>query len=201
MKWIVLSISSTAVIFTAIFILILNQSDKPDSPNPDAHTLNSNALPLSDWVGKKAPPFSLKSYDGETYSLEDFIGKKVILFFNEGIMCYPACWNQMAALGEDLRLNTEQIKTISIVPDQAQEWIEATGQVPKLKSELILLDSTKTVSSTYNMLNQPSSMHRGSMPGHSYLILDENGVIRFTYDDPKMAIRNDLLFSEIEKLK
>jgi len=44
-------------------------------------------------VGEPAPDFTLTSIDGETVRLSDYRGKNVVLFFNEGSMCYPVCWN------------------------------------------------------------------------------------------------------------
>ena len=127
-------------------------------------------------------------------------GKKVVLFFNEGIMCYPACWNQMAALGSDPKLNSDQVVSASIVNDQAEQWVQAIKKMPELGKGLILLDTDKKVVNMYDMLNLPSSMHKGGMPGHTYLILDEQGIVRYTLDDPAMAIQNETLISELAKL-
>ncbi|OGL24913.1 hypothetical protein A2884_02165 [Candidatus Saccharibacteria bacterium RIFCSPHIGHO2_01_FULL_48_12] len=155
---------------------------------------------LSEMVGKPAPDFSLVSYDKKIFDLSQQQGKKVILFFNEGIMCYPACWNQMAALGTDSRLNNEGVISASVVVDGAKEWDRAIQQMPELGKGRVLLDSTKEVSRQYGMLSLESSMHKGSMPGHTYLIIDERGVVRYTLDDPKMSIQNDTLAEELTKL-
>src|SRR3990167_6342502 len=52
-------------------------------------------------IGQKAPDFEVESIDGEKVKLSDYLGKNIVLFFNEGAMCYPACWNQIAELGND----------------------------------------------------------------------------------------------------
>lgn len=156
--------------------------------------------PLAAMVGQPAPDFSLTSYDGKLFSLSQQRGKKVVLFFNEGIMCYPACWNQMAAMGSDPKLNSDQVVSASIVNDQAEEWMQAVKKMPELGKGMILLDTDKKISQMYDMLNLPSSMHKGSMPGHTYLILDEQGIVRYTLDDPAMAIQNETLISELAKL-
>ena len=41
-------------------------------------------------------------------------------------------------------------------------------------------------------------MHKGTYPGHTYILIDKQGIIRFTYDDPTMAIQNDLIYSKIK---
>lgn len=149
--------------------------------------------------GKPAPDFSLSTHDGRTVKLSDLKGKKVVLFFNEGLICYPACWNQIAALGTDARLNNDQITTASIVINTQDEWKTAVAKMPDLGKETLLLDSDKTVSNQYGVLNLTSSMHKGELAGHTYVILDQNGVVRYTNDDPKMAINNDALVTELGK--
>lgn len=161
---------------------------------------NSVKDPLSAMLGQPAPDFSLTSYNGERFSLSQQRGKKVVLFFNEGIMCYPACWNQMAALGTDSKLNSDQIVSVSIVNDRAEQWSQAVKKMPELGKGMILLDTDKKVSNMYDMLYLPSSMHRGTMAGHTYLIIDEQGTVRYTLDDPKMGIQNDLLATELARL-
>ena len=156
--------------------------------------------PLDAMVGKLAPEFSLSSYDGKQFILSQQRGKKVILFFNEGIMCYPACWNQMAALGSDPKLNSDQVVSVSIVNDQAEEWMQAVEKMPELGKGTILLDTDKKISQMYDMLNLSSSMHKGGMPGHTYLILDEQGIVRYTLDDPQMGIQNEVLVTELTKI-
>jgi peroxiredoxin len=150
-------------------------------------------------VGKPAPDFTLSSYDGKQMSLNSLKGKKVVLFFNEGLICYPACWNQIAALGSDARLNTGQIVTASVVVNSDQEWKTAVAKMPELGKETMLLDTDKVVSNQYGVLELPSSMHKGLLPGHTYIILDKTGVVRWTSDDPKMAVNNDELIRQLEK--
>ncbi|HLG90768.1 MAG TPA: redoxin domain-containing protein [Candidatus Saccharimonadales bacterium] len=155
---------------------------------------------LSSMVGKPAPDFSLQNQKGETFRLSETRGKKTVLFFNEGIMCYPACWNQMAALGTDKELNNSDVFSVSIVVDPPQHWGKAFQQMPDLAKGNVLFDTDKSVSEQYGMLSLESSMHRGSMPGHTYLVIDQEGLVRYVLDDPKMAIQNQTLISELEKI-
>ena len=115
-------------------------------------------------------------------------------------MCYPACWNQMAALGTDVQLNNSDVLSASIVVDSPQHWEKAFKQMPDLAKGTVLFDTEKSVSEQYGMLSLESSMHKGSTPGHTYLIVDQNGVVRYTLDDPKMSIQNNELVSELKKI-
>lgn len=161
----------------------------------------SNQPPaLNKMVGQPASDFNLMSYDGQPWQLSSQRGKKVVLFFSEGIMCYPACWNQMAALGTDKELNNKQVVSASIVTDTAEQWSQAVSKMPELGKGTILMDADKTVSRQYGMLTLGSSMHPGNTPGHTYLLLDEKGVVRWTLDDPAMGIHNAELIKQLAQI-
>ena len=61
-----------------------------------------------------------------------------------------------------------------------------------------LFDVGANVSGKLGVLTLPSSMHTGSLPGHTYIVLDKAGIVRYVKDDPNMAIANNLLISQIE---
>ena len=155
---------------------------------------------LNTLLGKEAPDFTLTSYDGKKFNLKEQRGKKVVLFFTEGAMCYPSCWNQIAAFGKDSTFNREDTMVLNIMVDTKNEWKKAVDKMPELGVSTVLLDLTKNVSREYGMLSLPSSMHKGQYPGHTYLILDRDGIVRFVKDDPQMAVRNDELKAELAKL-
>ena len=119
-------------------------------------------------------------------------------FFNEGIMCYPACWNQMAALPE---LDSSDTVALSVVIDQPSEWASAIRQMPQLASATVLFDTDKAVSNEYGMLTVNSSMHYGSYPGHTFVVIDKQGIVRWVYDDPAMGIDNEKIASELATLR
>ena len=179
---------------------VLNTS--PDSETKSTIDLGvQEKIDFVEAVGQKAPDFELESIDGITIRLSDYLGKNVVLFFNEGSMCYPACWNQIAELGNDSRFDTESIAAFSIVTDPKSQWLDIVSKSTNLAKSKILFDTTRSVSKAYDVLNLNSSMHPGSLPGHTYFIIDKEGIIRFTMDDPNMALANDKLIKEIEKLK
>ncbi|HEU0080595.1 MAG TPA: redoxin domain-containing protein [Candidatus Paceibacterota bacterium] len=161
----------------------------------------STASEIKDLVDKPAPDFSLADKDGNTLRLSELKGKTVVLFFNEGLMCYPSCWNQMVQLSSDPRLNSESVASYSIVVDSASNWGTAVAKMPKLAGAKVLFDTDKNVSSSLGMLATPSSMHKGAYPGHSYVVIDAAGVVRFVYDDPRMGINNDLISEKVDAIR
>lgn len=184
----------SVLIVSFIGLVVYNRLTGPKSEDTQAKG-NFGQL-----VGKSAPDFTLPSYNDTTVSLSSLRGKKVVLFFNEGIVCYPACWNQVAALGTDKELNNNRIATVSIVPDQRDMWVTAVKKQPDLGKETILLDTDLSASNSYGVLNLESSMHKAAKPGHTYVVLDQKGVVRYTYDDPTMGIQNDRIKKELGKI-
>ena len=125
-------------------------------------------------LGKSAPDFSLTDRDGNVYSLSSLKGKNILLFFSEGLICYPACWNEMIALGKDERFAAKNTEVLSVVVDAKESWAKAINDFPELKQAHILFDTDKRVSGAYGMLTAKSSMHTGSSPGHTYVLIDKD---------------------------
>lgn len=187
-------------ILTILVILMFGYASRFGEKTPKTNQTNPKSGNFSILVGKPSPDFSLKDRHGKVFKLSDQHGKKVVLFFNEGITCYPACWNQVAALGTDSKLNTDKVVTASIVIDQQEQWDKAIKQMPELDKGIILFDIDKSVSSLYGTLSLESSMHKGTIPGHTYVIVDENGMVSYTKDDPQMGVRNDELIKAVDKI-
>ena len=160
-----------------------------------------NSDQLNALIGKPMPAIQLTDKDGKAYTTADFKGKDTVLFFNEGLMCYPACWNQMAAFGSDQRFNSDQIQAISVVTDSAKDWQTAIAKMPQLAKAATMFDAGANASRQLGMLTTTSSMHRGSLPGHTYVLIDKEGIVRYVFDDPNMAIANDMLAAKIAELK
>ncbi len=187
---------AVAVVFILAMVVVVRM-DSGGTPQ----AAGGEVVAFDEMVGKPAPDFELPSYDGETYRLSELKGKNVVLFFNEGLMCYPSCWNQIAAFGNDPRFNNEDTVALNIVPDPKDGWGEAIEYMPELGNGTLLLDADKSVSTQYDTMNLPSSMHRGAMPGHTYMLIDKEGIVRFVYDDVQMGVQNDMLAEELAKLK
>ena len=182
-------------------LILFTSGDNPSETNGTISTDVKGKIYFKEAVGKKAPDFELESINGGTVKLSDYLGKNVVIFFNEGAMCYPACWDQIAQLGNDLRFDTESIAAFSIVVDTKNQWLDIVNKSSNLARSKILFDTSRSVSKAYDVLYLDSPMHPGALPGHTYFIIDKEGIIRFTLDDPNMALANDKLIKEIEKLK
>lgn len=182
-------------------LILFTGNKKPSETKSVINSGTEKKINFNEAVGQKAPDFELESINGATIKLSDYLGKNAVLFFNEGSMCYPACWDQIAELGNDSRFNNENTVAFSIVTDPRSQWLDIVSKSTNLTKSKILFDTSRSVSKMYNVLNLASSMHPGSLPGHTYFIIDKEGIIRFTMDDPNMALANDKLIKEIEKLK
>src|SRR3989344_67745 len=96
--------------------------------------------------------------------------------------------------------NPDQIQAISILADSAEDWQKAIAEMPKLAKARTLFDENAATSRRLGMLTTASSMHRGMLPGHTYVLLNKDGIVNYIFDDPNMAIANDMLLRKIEEL-
>lgn len=150
-------------------------------------------------IGKPMPDIRLSDMDGNAYPMEGLRGKNVVLFFNEGLMCYPACWNQMVSFGADARFNSADTAAISVVTDAPQDWRRAVAQVPDLAKAVILFDAGAATSRQLGILSMGSSMHPGQLPGHTYILIDKKGIVREIFDDQNMGDNSEAILRKIAK--
>src|SRR3990167_5703722 len=147
MKKQVILIIIAAILFAGAIVgasFLLAGKSQQESMDHGAH-IASDTEKLNSLVGKEAPDFTLTSYDGKKFNLKDQRGKKVVLFFTEGAMCYPSCWNQIAAFGKNEIFRKDDTVVFSIVVDTKNEWERAIKKMPELASATILHDTSKNV--------------------------------------------------------
>lgn len=167
------------------------------TPPSPADNIRFSAL-----MGQAAPDFSLESYNGERVSLSALKGKKVVLFFSEGAMCYPGCWDQVNAFAAGVKNFADKNAVVyTIIVDPKNDWKEAVDKEPKMASANVLMDTGGQISTKYGALTVTSSMHRGQFPGHTYVVIDEEGIVRYLFDDESMLVRNKDLLAELEKIE
>ncbi len=179
------------------------KAEQTEQDDPQDHHANAaqeiDTKDFSAMVGKPSPYFELKNRDGGVYSPKTLLGKNIVLFFNEGLMCYPACWNQITSLAGDGRFAESDTVVLSVVVDSPNEWQKAVEKMPELGKAVVVFDETKAASRDFAVLNLESSMHRGNLPGHTYVIIDSQGIVRYVLDDPNMANNNSVLMEQINK--
>ena len=149
--------------------------------------------------GEPAPPMRLPSTDGGTFELGDLRGERVMLYFQEGVMCQP-CWDQLrdieARWDEFEALGIDRVVSITSDPlDVLEDKVALEGLEAPLLS-----DPGVEVSATYEA-NQYGMMGT-SMNGHSFVIVGPDGTIEWRADyggAPKytMYLPVDALLSDI----
>ncbi|WP_168412933.1 peroxiredoxin family protein [Bacillus salacetis] len=113
-------------------------------------------------LGSPAPEFTLKSLSGETVSLTNFKGKKVLINF-WAAWCKP-CTAELPALEAFNKSGQKDIQVLSInidPEDHAGEFAKEAGI-----SFPVLLDEDDKVNEEYQVISIPTS-----------LLIDENGYV------------------------
>lgn len=132
-------------------------------------------------LGDIAPSFRLPTVDGRYVSLSDYRGYPVLIFFNEGIGCDP-CWRQIVELQNSQELAVMKVSIIAVTVDpvdQLQPIIKQWGIKVPVASDT----SLKTVKD-YDAL-YAGSMHPGQRPGHTFILVSADGIIKWRYDLPQ----------------
>lgn len=152
--------------------------------------------------GEAAPDFTLTGADGRAFHLADARGKRVLLYFHEGLGCAP-CWQQIDALQADLArfksLGIAEVVAISADPVAAQaQRAQRTGiTLPTLA------DPDLAVSRAYGTLGY--GMMNGALPGHTFILVGTDGRIRWRADyggppNYTMFVADDTLLAELRRV-
>jgi peroxiredoxin len=139
-----------------------------------------------------APTFTLPDTAGGTVSLADYQGKNVILYFSEGAGC-QACLVQMADIEKKkAEYDAANFVVLPIVMN-TKEQITADMAANGVTTPFLLDDGT--VSTDYKTIGK--GMHAG-LPGHSFVVIDANGVQRWFGEYPGMWLNPDELLAQAE---
>lgn len=129
--------------------------------------------------GEVAPPITLAATDGTIFDLSSARGETVLLFFQEGIMCQP-CWDQIvdmeASWDEFAALGIDRMVSITTDPlDLLERKVADEGIETPLLSDPDLRFSKPYEANLFGMMGT-------SMNGHSFVLVDEDGLVRWRAD-------------------
>ena len=148
------------------------------------------AVPTTGSTETAAPGFTLRTTAGTTVSLSDYRGRPVVLYFNEGAGC-GACTMQMAEIEKDPTFQASGITVLPIVMNTAEQIMPDLQQFG-VTTPYLLDDGT--TSRAYGTLG--TGMHAG-LPGHGFVLVDEDGVKRWFGNYPSMFIAPADLLKEV----
>lgn len=149
--------------------------------------------PASTELADAAPEFTLSDTAGGTVSLDQFRGRNVVLYFNEGAGC-QSCLVQMAEIEKNAALFEGLDITFLPVVMNTREQITRDMQLNGVRTPFLLDDGT--VSQAYGTLGK--GMHAG-LPGHSFVLIDREGQRRWYGEYPSMWLSPEDLLAQVEK--
>lgn len=131
--------------------------------------------------GEPAPEFTLTTTGGEEFDLGALRDKRVLLYFQEGIGCQP-CWDQLTDIeprfDEFKALGIDEIATITTdPPDLLAQKVADEGITTPVMTDLDLTVSDEYSTPDYRMAGMSESFN-----GHSFLLVDEEGMIEWRAD-------------------
>jgi peroxiredoxin Q/BCP len=151
--------------------------------------------------GAVAPDFTLPDINGGTFTLSSYKGRtNILLFFSEGLSCAP-CLKQITDLDQlNGQFSELDILVVSITGDPVNllsSWAETGGP----QYGRVLSDQHLAVSRMYDMLGADKSMMPGTAPGHSFVLVDKSGIIKWRqdYGPSVMFVPNDQIMAAVRR--
>lgn len=143
-------------------------------------------------AGARAPAFSLATTDGGTVSLADLNGRTLLLYFSEGVGCDP-CFTQLAEIERSqARLDQLGVTLVPFMPNHADEVRRELARFALRTPALI--DDSLMAARAYDTLGRG---HHADLPGHSFILVDGSGMIRWRGDYPEMYVESAGLLDEV----
>lgn len=136
-------------------------------------------------AGDKAPAFKAKDQDGNSVSLSDFKGKKVVLYF------YPEddtslCTQQACNIKDNYKeLQKKGVRVLGVSPDTAESHVDFTKKY-KLNFPL-LVDPDKKISDKYGTWGE-KNMYGNIVIGMKRwtFLINEDGIIHHIIKKPRV---------------
>ncbi|MFW5471014.1 thioredoxin-dependent thiol peroxidase [Knoellia sp. CPCC 206435] len=150
--------------------------------------------------GDVAPDFTLSTDTGESVSLSDLRGRKVIVYFYPAAMT-PGCTKQACDFSESLEsLKADGYTVLGISPDKPEKL--ATFRDKEHLSLTLLSDPDKSVMTAWGAYGE-KKMYGKVVQGviRSTLVVDEDGKVEHAFYNVKATghvakLRRDLALSE-----
>ena len=149
-------------------------------------------------VGNKAPSFTLVGNDGKEYSLEDYKGKKVLLYFYPKDNT-PGCTKEACSLRD---WNSEIIKRGVTVMGVSKDSIQSHNKFrDKHGLNFILLsDPEKTVHMAYDAWGEKKLYGKVSLGTiRKTFLIDENGSIEKIWNKVAVATHGEDVVKYLDK--
>ena len=149
-------------------------------------------------VGNKAPSFTLMGDDGKEYSLEDYKGKKVLLYFYPKDNT-PGCTKEACSLRD---WNSEIIKRGVTVMGVSKDSIQSHNKFrDKHGLNFILLsDPEKTVHMAYDAWGEKKLYGKISLGTiRKTFLIDENGNIEKIWNKVAVAAHGEDVVKYLDK--
>ena len=147
--------------------------------------------PQSSAAARTAPDFTLTDTGGTEHTLVAHRGENVLLYFNEGAGC-QSCLVQMGEIEKQDKAFAELDVTVLPIVMNSREQILADMELNGVRTPFLLDDGT--VSKAYDTLGR--GMHAG-LPGHSFVLIDKEGVQRWFGEYPSMWLAPEDLLEEV----
>jgi peroxiredoxin Q/BCP len=150
-------------------------------------------------VGDKAPSFSLEDADGNTVSLADYRGRKLIVYFYPAAAT-PGCTKQACDFRDNLRtLNNAGLDVVGISPDKPAKlakFRDAEGLTFPLLS-----DPDRTVLAKWGAYGE-KKMYGKTVQGviRSTFVIDEDGKVSLAQYNVKAAHTTTLIQKILEQV-
>jgi len=135
-------------------------------------------------VGEKAPDFKLPANDGKIYSLKDFKGKKIVLYFYPKDDT-PGCTAQACSLRDGYTsFIGKGYEILGVSPDSAKKHVKFREKYSLPFS--LIADEDHAVSEAYGVWGEKKFMGRAYMGvTRTTFVIDENGRIERIIKDVK----------------
>jgi peroxiredoxin len=152
-----------------------------------------SSQPKTSAATRVAPAFTLTTTAGNQISVADYRGRNVLLYFSEGAGC-GSCLQQMGAIEKDAAAFSKAGVTVLPIVMNTRQQIMKDMSTYGVKTPFLLDDGT--ASKAYGTLGR--GMHEG-LPGHSFVLIDANGVQRWYGEYPSMWLSPADLLTQIHK--